>query len=156
MGPNRFLLDGNIYDLLAVEAPVQRDILALIRANRAEIVATPVVIGELRRSHFGGLPNWFPVNVVPEAIAISGLARSGIARSSAGKMYRLHLGQSQKGRDAILAHSAHSIGATLVSEDRRCRERLRRLVGVTSALTYHDFRMWLRVELTGGAESEPD
>jgi len=70
--------------------------------------------------------------VEPEGIAISGLARSRMARSRAGIMYKDHLGTSKKGVDAIIAHSAHSIGATLVSEDRRCRERLKQLASSAS------------------------
>jgi hypothetical protein len=88
-------------------------------------------------------PLWFKVIVEPEGIAISGLARSGMARSSGGAMYRQHLGESRQGFDAIIAHSAHSMGATLVSEHRRCRERLQRLADTGSAMTYSEFKAWL-------------
>jgi predicted nucleic acid-binding protein len=87
--------------------------------------------------------------VQPEGIAISGLARSGMARSSTGVMYKQHLGASRKGFDAIIAHSAHSMGATLVSEDRRCRERLKRLASSGSAMTYVEFKTWLDQTIAG-------
>jgi predicted nucleic acid-binding protein len=143
MQRRRFLLDGNIYDLLDLEPTVREQIRALIQMSSVEIVASPVLVAELRRSPFGGIPDWFAVSVNPEAIAISGRARSGMARSSTGEMYKQHLGESRKSRDAILAHSAHSMRATLVSRDRRCRERLKLLAGAGSALTYEEFKVWL-------------
>jgi hypothetical protein len=143
MACNRFLFDGNVYNRLEAELPVRDEIRRLFERGRIEIVASPVVVTELQRSHFGGIPRWFKVVVQPEGIAISGLARSGMARSSAGVMYRQHLGKSKKGFDAVIAHSAHTMRATLVSDDRRCRECLKRLAGAGSAMTYTEFKAWL-------------
>lgn len=143
-----FLLDGMIYNLLGAEIQVRQQILALTRTNRIEIIASPVVVQELALSPFRGLPDWFPIAVVPEGIAISGLARSGMARSSTGQIYKAHLGQSKKSHDAVLAHSAHSIGATLVSDDHRCRERLKVLAGAASAFTYGEFKVWVGKQWT--------
>jgi hypothetical protein len=139
----RFLLDGNIYNLLETEPEVRSQIGALTESGRVEIVASPAVVTELQRSPFRGVPSWFEVVVQPEGIAISGLARSGMARSSGGAIYRQHLGESQQGFDAIIAHSAHSMGATLVSEDHRCRERLKKFAGTGGAMTYSEFKAWL-------------
>lgn len=139
----RFLLDGNIYNLLDNELAVRDQICALIERGGVKIVASPVLVTELQRSHFRSVPTWFKVVVEPEGVAISGLARSGMARSSGGAMYRQHLSESKQGFDAIIAHSAHSMGATLVSEDRRCRERLKRLARAGSAMTYSEFKDWL-------------
>lgn len=143
MQPRRFVLDGNIYDRLDAEPTVRQQIQALIQMGSVEVVASPVLLAELRRSPFGGIPDWFTVIVNPEGIAISGIARSGMARSSTGEMYKRHLGESRKGLDAIIAHSAHSMCATLVSEDRRCRERLKRLADGGSAFTYEEFKVWV-------------
>jgi len=140
----KFLLDGNIYDRLQAESAVRDQIASLYDSGVLEIVASPVVVDELKRSPSGGIPDWFSVVVQPEGIAISGLARSGMARSSTGVIYEQHAGESNKGFDAIVAQSARSMGATLVSEDRRCRERLRRLAGPGSALTYDEFKAWLQ------------
>lgn len=144
MNTRRFLLDGHIYNLLGDDTSAREDVRLLIELGETQVVATPAVVLELQRSPFGGIPPWFQVVVQPEGIAISGLARSGMARSSAGRMYRDHLGQSRKVFDAVIAHSAHSMGATLVSDDRRCRERLKRLAGDDSAITYAEFRAWLQ------------
>lgn len=148
MQRRRFLLDGNIYNRLDAEPIVREQIRNLIQIGRVEVVASPVLVTELRRSRFGGIPDWFAVVVEPEGIAISGLARSGMDRSSTGEMYEQHLGQSKKGSDAVIAHSAHSMRATLVSEDRWCRERLKRLADDGSALTYDQFRAWVNVTIS--------
>lgn len=58
-------------------------------------------------------------------------------------MDKQHVGESNQGFDAIIAHSADSMGATLVSEDRRCRERLKRFAGSGRAMTYSEFKGWL-------------
>lgn len=149
MAARQFFLDGNIYNLLEAEPVVCVEIGVLADRGQLEIVASPVLVTELRRSPFGGIPTWFKVVVQPEGIAISGLARSGMARSSTGVMYKQHLGGSGQGFDAIIAHSAHSMGATLVSEDRRCRERLKRLASSANAMTYAEFKTWLRQAIAG-------
>lgn len=141
MAVKRFFLDGMIYNLLEDEPDVRARVKALVDAGEIQIVASPVLVTELRRSPFSGIPTWFKVIVEPEGIAISGLARSGMARSSAGVMYKNHFGASNKGFDAIIAHSALSIGATLVSNDRRCRERVQGLAAAAqSAMTWDEFK----------------
>jgi hypothetical protein len=139
----RFLLDGNIYNLVDTDIAVRDQIWILTERGCVEIVASPVLVTEPQRSPFQGVPTWFKVVVEPEGIAISGLARSGMARSSGGAMYRPHLGESKESFDAIIAHSAHSMGATLVSEARRCRERLKRLADTGGAVAYSEFKAWL-------------
>ena len=141
--PTRFFLDGNVYDLLADDLSTRALATRLAGANRIEFVASPILLGELKSSPFGGLPDWFPVKVLPEGIAISGVARSGMARASAGIVFKQHLGGSRKGADAIIAHSAHSMRAVLVSEDHRCRERLKALAGEAHAMNYEQFKAFL-------------
>ena len=145
--PSQFLLDGNVYNLLEVEPLVCTLIGKLTERRVLAVVASPVLVLELKNSPYGGIPNWFPVKVEPEGIAIGGLARAGMARSSKGVMFRNHRGASQKGFDAIIAHSAHAMRAVLVSEDRRCRERLTQLAGAQSAITYQEFKTWLEAAI---------
>lgn len=141
--PLRLYLDGNIYNLLEHDLPTRELAARLAVMHRVEFVASPVLLGELSSSPFKGLPTWFPVNVLPEGIAISGNARSGMARASEGLVFRQHLGESRKGADAVIAHSARSMGAVLVSEDHRCRERLKALTGAGHAMNYQEFRVFL-------------
>jgi hypothetical protein len=82
--PLRLYLDGNIYNLLDHDLPTRELAARLAVTHRVEFVASPVLMGELSSSPFKGLPNWFPVKVLPEGIAIFGVARSGMARASEG------------------------------------------------------------------------
>src|SRR5437870_13374817 len=96
MPAKRFLLDGNVYNLLEAEPAVCAQIRSLTDFGLIEIVASPVLVTELQRSPFRGIPAWFNVVVQPEGIAISGLARSGMARSSTGAMYRQHRSEERR------------------------------------------------------------
>jgi hypothetical protein len=98
MRPHRFLLDDNIYNKLDADPIVRAQIRSLTEAGQIEVLATPIVVAELSRSPFSGIPGWFNVVVERERIAVSGLARSGMATSSLGKMYREHRGKSKKTR----------------------------------------------------------
>jgi hypothetical protein len=139
----RFFLDANIYDRLETDDNTRGHIRRLVDGNSIEVVASPVVVAELRASPFKGIPEWFRVSVLPEGIAIAGIARSGMARASAGVVFKQHLGESRKGADAIIAHSANSMQAVLVSEDRRCRERLKSLSDPAHAMDYDEFRKFI-------------
>ena len=88
----KFLLDGNIDNRLESDATTRDHIVDLVDRGHVLIVASPVLVAELRDSPFAGMPSWFPVKVEPEGIAISGMARSGKARSGTGTIYRPHLG----------------------------------------------------------------
>lgn len=145
MTARRFFLDGMIYNELDRDADTSERLRSLVALGTVEIIATPALVVEMKRSPFGGIPNWFKVVVHPEGIGISGLARSGMARSSTGAMFKNHLGGSNNGFDAIIAHSAHSLGATLVSNDNRSRNRLKQLTATdTSAVTYAEFKDWIQ------------
>jgi len=145
MTATRFFLDGMIYNELGRDTDTSKRLGALVDLGAVEVIATPALVAEMKRSPFGGIPNWFKVVVHPEGIAISGLARSGMVRSSTGVMFKNHLGHSNNGFDAIIAHSAHSLGATLVSNDNRSRNRLKQLTATdTSAVTYAEFRDWIQ------------
>lgn len=145
--PKRFFLDGNIYDKLAHDQPTVAMVRDLVGRRVVEVVASPAVVTELQQSPFRGLPTWFSVAVRPEGIAISGVSRSEMARASEGVVFKQHLGESRKGTDAIIAHSAHSMRAVLVSEDHRCRKRLKDITNADDAMTYDEFRAWVTSRL---------
>jgi hypothetical protein len=144
----RVVFDGNVYDKL-VDDPTTRHILASLTASgQLEVLATPVVVEELRDSPFRGVPSWFPVTVEPEAVLVLGHARLGMARLSEGRVYTRHRGRSNKVRDAIIAESASALADVFVSEDRRCRKRLGELSSRCRPMTYAEFRAWLAREKT--------
>lgn len=142
----KVLLDGNVYNKLSEDRGT-RDILArLIKAGHVEALATPVVVGEMTGSPFGGLPTWFPISLLPEAVTVLGYARLGAARLSSGEMYRQHRGKSKQIPDAIIAHSADAMADILVSEDQRCRKRLAEISNRCRAMSYDELREWLEHE----------
>jgi hypothetical protein len=142
----KVLLDGNVYDKLSQDEEARERLAQLIKRGQIEVIATPVVVDELTKSPFRGLPPWFPISKQPEAVTVLGYARLGAARLSSGKVYRRHRGESKKIPDAIIAHSADAMADILVSEDQRCRKRLAEISNRCQALSYDQFRSWLERE----------
>lgn len=140
----KLLLDGNVYDKLSQDQGTRELLAQLVKGGRVEVIATPVVVGELTESPFQGLPTWFPISMQPEAVTVLGYARLGAARLSSGRVYRQHRGESKKIPDAIIAHSADAIADILVSEDQRCRKRLAEISTRCRAMSYDEFRVWLK------------
>jgi len=137
------LLDGNIYNRLDTDPGTRSKLQQLIAAGAVRVIATPVLVDELTASPFGGLPNWFPVEVEAESTSVLGYARLGMARLGEGDIYTKHRGDSRKIPDAIIADSAHSLADVLVSDDRRCRQRLAYLSSQCISLDYQGFLTWL-------------
>lgn len=123
----------------------RRGLLSPIGFRRAEVrvVATPIVIGELKDSHFRGIPDWFPVDVEPESVVVLRYARLGMIRLGNGEVFTTHRGESTKTKDAIMADSANSLADIFVSEDRRCRNRLSQVSTKCCGLSWLEFRQWL-------------
>jgi hypothetical protein len=113
----KLLLDGNVYDMLRDDDKSRLLLSQLVADGLVQVLATPVVVAELKGSSFSGVPAWFPISVVAEAVTVLGHARLGMARLSSGKLYRVHRGESRKVRDAIIAHSANALADALVSQD---------------------------------------
>lgn len=61
-----------------------------------------------------------------------------------GVVYDEHRGESKNIPDAIIADSANALADILVSEHRRCRERLKKISARCTSLDYEQFREWLR------------
>jgi hypothetical protein len=56
MTAHRFLLDGNIYNRLDEQPQVRDAVRALVDIGSIVILASPVVVKEMQRSPYGGLP----------------------------------------------------------------------------------------------------
>jgi len=145
----RLVLDGNIYDRLSQDPASIRGMREACSEGRCRVIVTPVIVKELTPSPFGGVPTWFPVELVPEGVAIAGEAFADWAHIGDGREYDAHRGDSTKIRDAIIAQSAHSLADALVSEDRRCRVRLSKISDRCEAWSYADLREWLFGGRTG-------
>jgi predicted nucleic acid-binding protein len=140
------LLDANVYDKLQADGESRTTLRSLVDRGLAKVIATPMVLEELQRSPFGGIPNWFNAGVEAENVTVLGYATLDITNLGEGEIYGQHRGQSGKIPDAIIADSADALADVLVSEDRRCRERLKKISTHCTALNYDQFREWLRVQ----------
>lgn len=139
----RVVFDSNIYDKLAADPETIGTIAEKIATGTLVVMVSPIIVDELRESQFGGVPQFFPIQQITEAIAVAGYAIAGLARPSDGVMYEAHRGTSKKSKDAIVAETAESDCDMLVSEDRRCRDRLNRHAKKCKALDYAQFKQWL-------------
>ena len=118
------LLDSHIYDCLEEDVDARQQLTSLVTSGMVTVVVTPKVVDELKDSPFGGVPEWFPVTIEPEAVFVLGHARLGMARLSQGDVYKEHRGESNNIKDAIIAHSADALADVAVSNDKRFRHRL--------------------------------
>lgn len=138
------LLDKNIYDKLQADAEVRTSLRTLVDRGLVRVIATPMVLDELRRGPFGGLPCWFPVAVEAESVTVLGYATLDMTELGDGQIYTEHRGESKKIPDGIIADSADALADIFVSEDRRCRERLKRISTRCCGMNYEEFCDWLR------------
>jgi hypothetical protein len=132
------LLDSNIYDILAQDLSVRARINLLIDSERLTIIATRTVTEELAVSPFGGLPNFFPIELTGNTVAFAGIMCAG-DRLGSGEVYVAHLGKSQKRNDALIVDAAASKADWLVSEDGRLRHRARQIPLRCRILGYVEF-----------------
>jgi hypothetical protein len=108
------------------------------------VIATPIVRDELKASPFNGFPDWFPIVLEAENVTVLDYAYLGMTRLGEGEVYNGHRGESKKIPDAIIADSADGLADILVSEDRRCRERLKRISTRCRGMDYQEFSEWLQ------------
>ncbi|MBI2296592.1 MAG: hypothetical protein HYU76_11325 [Betaproteobacteria bacterium] len=144
---NTVLFDCHIYDMLGNDRETRGAVRTLIDRGVIRIIATPMVLDELRRSPFGGLLDWFPVVVEAESVTVLDYAPLGMTRLGDGEVYAAHRGDSKKIPDAIIADSARTLADILVSDDRRCRERLKNIGTRCKGLDYREFCDWVRTEV---------
>lgn len=136
------MFDSHIYDSLAADPETRLGVARKIALGHFQVVASPIVVDELNDSPFKRAPDFFPVVHVTEAVAVVGYARVGLARLGIGKVYEAHRGQSQKSKDAIIAETAESDCGLFVSNDKRCRERLRKIAIKCRVMDYAEFKEW--------------
>ena len=139
----RVMLDSHIYDALDADVEMQISIASKVGLNSIEIIVSPTIIHEMSKSPFRGVPDFFPVVQVSEAVAICGHAIVGLCRISEGMIYKAHLGKSKKARDAMITETAEFDCGIFVSDDKRCRERFKRVATNCKAMDFNDFKKWL-------------
>jgi hypothetical protein len=137
------ILDTNIYDRLEHKADLREVIADLIDRKRIVVLVSPTIRDELTDSHFGGVPEWFPIQEIPESVFIIGYTRWGEGRLGDGSMYQAHKGVSKKIKDAAIADTATIDADVLVSEDRRLRSRFARFTKSGKPMTFAQFESWI-------------
>lgn len=146
-------LDGNIYNLLDQDLETRTSVAKAIARGQIRVIATPVVVDELLQSPFGGVPDWFSVDVEVENVAVPDHWHLGQAGLGDGRVFTEHRGTSHKTRDAIIADSADALADVLVTDDRRCRKRLLEISSKCTAFDYKRFRRWLANEIPSAHET---
>lgn len=139
---DRLLLDTNAYRHIADRPDVHATLRDLIQAGSIEVLLTPTVRDQLR-AHPDGIPAWFPLREIPEAAFIVGHVRVGEFRIGSGEVYTAHKGDSQQIADAMIAEAAHTDATIFVSDDNRCRDRLRSQSTTCQAFTVPEFIAWV-------------
>jgi len=137
------LLDSNIYNELNIDESARISISNLIQSNTIKVVVPQIVLDELNNSPFKGVPNFFQVETIPDGVAVAGIAKAGAAIVSEGKIYTSHRGKSKQSKDAIIAESAVKFSNVFVSQDKRCRERLKKISETTECFDYQQFKHWI-------------
>lgn len=140
---DKVIFDTNIYDKLICDRETCSAISELITGGILSVEVPLTVEDELLESSHKGVPNLFPVERTSDAVFIVGYSKLGSARLGGGEIYTAHRGQSQKVKDAVIADTANSDCNVFVSEDNRCRNRLRELTDKCSCFSYDEFKQWL-------------
>jgi len=133
------VLDSNIYDLLAVDAPMVELIRDQVSGARLQIIVPRTIAEELWLSPFKGIPPFFPTVFRGNTVGRIGLMTC-IDSIGAGKTFDAHIGSSRKVNDALIADAADWMAQWLVSQDARLRSRLAKVAMRCEALSYDEFR----------------
>jgi len=134
----KYLLDGNIYDLVGLHKELIVRINERVKSGQIEIVCDQIVERELKEAPLGGLPDWFPIRRIMEPGAFIGstlIAPNDVAESDERyakivpnvSTYSKHLGESSKKADAIIADTASKKVDCLVTEDKRMKARIEKI-----------------------------
>lgn len=132
------VLDTNIYDVLRDNPKCRKLIRTLIAAGLLKVIVARTVIEELFQSPFGGIPDFFTTSYEPNTVSIAGIMKAG-DRLGNGDVYRTHLGNSKKVKDALIADAATVYADYLVSEDDRLRKRMQNIGCQCKPLSFNEF-----------------
>ena len=134
------VLDANIWDKLGGDDQARERVRSLCEAGELEIVVPDTLLQQLQASPFGGVPEWFPTNVIADSVCVLDHSRLDFARLGDGDVFTAHRGASQQISDAVIVDAADNEADVFVSEDRRARERYATLRDRGRAFDYARFR----------------
>ena len=139
----KIIFDSNIYNKLDNRPDIRRKIKSLITNNKLSVVVPTTISRELEKSPFKGVPDWFNTECIGDSAFILDYSRLDVDRLGGGDTYNSHRGNSKKIQDALIADTAETDADIFVSEDNRCRERLKNISNSCKSLTFSDFETWL-------------
>ncbi|WP_148282301.1 hypothetical protein [Corallococcus coralloides] len=134
----RFILDGNIYDKLALDTALVDRIRRLIDHKSLTLLANRSLWSEIESSPHEALAKSLPVIRIGESVFMAG-GRVG-DRVGSGNLYRTHRGTSKKLNDALIADATDASADYLVTEDERCRNRMTQYSSRAQAIDFEGFK----------------
>jgi len=146
----KILLDGNVYNKIEGNLSLIKMINKLSGDGAIEIVCNQVVLRELEKSRFLGIPDWFMVTKCNEPGAFIGLAIIAPNGSENGfkkyakimpnnSTYSEHVGISKKKSDGIIADTSSRECDVVVSEDNRFINRLNEIQRKCKGMNFAEF-----------------
>ena len=147
MAPVRVYFDCMVYDKIASDDVILAAIQAGIRDGRMKVRASIKLAEQLQRSPFGGVPDWFEVEVIPELLTVADQTYVDHSFFTDTGIFELHHGEStQDGNieDAIIAESASGGADIFVTEDKRSLQPSRVRLMRCRVMTFEAFCVWLR------------
>jgi len=136
----KIIFDTNSYDQIAVHPETIETIRHCIEENRIQIMITMSIINELKKSHFKGVPAWFPVLQIPESVFLLDECYLDDAMFGEGNVFEQHKGTSMQFKDALIADVADSDCDLLITDDKRCKKRLNEFSQKCRAMSFIEFK----------------
>lgn len=140
----KVIFDTMIWDKLAVDSVTCDVIAKLVQEKRIQVLVPSTIQRELEESPFKRIPSFFPVSLIGDAVFLADYSLTDCDRVGDGIIYKQHKGNSQKIKDAVIADTANADCNVFVSEDGRCRNRLKQLSKLCQCFSFDGFKLWLR------------
>lgn len=112
------------------------------------VMVPSTICRELKVSPFKGVPNWFPTEIIGDSVFLCDYSLTDIDRVGEGDIYNAHKGNSEQFRDAIIADVSNTDADIFVSEDYRCRQRLKKVSELCTSMSFSEFENWLNSRQT--------
>ena len=141
--PSRVLLDTNVYDRLAVDLSSRDRLCSSITCGRVTIIVSARIVSELAAGPLASVPDWLPVEHVVDSVFALGFGQLGGVRLGQGDVFRAHIGQSKQFSDAIIADTVSAEADVFVSDDKRCRTRVKRAIPLLHTMSFDEFSVWI-------------
>ena len=137
------VLDSNIFDLIDSDNGMKSCIAALVAGKKIKIIVPANVTRELTNSPYNGVPNWFPCEEIADSVFILDHTPLGEGRLGSGEVFNRHRGKSKKTSDAVIADTAATDADIFISNDKRARNRLKKIKSSCEAYDFDEFRTFL-------------